>query len=702
MEFSGHSVECNYKDLTVDAYLLTALNGSSKDREFILRIETQIVGTLFRGSEAEVTFCDLNSYYRMLVHRITRYYDLQRTADSLERTVTVYRPFSGHARPLLKLADLAEPEWSVPPEPGQKAVALQKFTIMKRENATEQTVVAKPTANAKSLAEREEQYEIARARIFQNFNDKKTLPQAKVKPVAHEDESTTDGEIVQFRGWKDVDIDAIEPFVPLEPSEPSKPSQLFGPSGTTAAIQNDHFDFYTGWIPQHIYVLEGIPPDEAAAKSLRSKCKRRHARLYFSKGAQSGLLVFTYKGSRKPRSNLLILDNFPAAALCLALAASAHAQLIDKCAEPGQVAVMVDLITKRDGPAVLKALETKGIQALVTIPQNMLTGSDMHSFVRRIKRAKHQFAFRYNVPGKLKLSQLTDTQITHSLDAAKTRFTNIHGVTLKYVVFPYTSDAAQATRLQKLAEKAGLITVSHNMYLDNRVAETKTNLKEIMFSPKEESYIALLEANGAHRVPVLNELLSYSQKQQFTVTSFSKCASGEKETGKSVDTDSDETIEQSVGESTSESGVDEGKKKKVTAAKGVKPGVLVNPEHIKGYKKPATSGKKGKHGKHSNHGKHHRHGKHGKHGKKKTNSGPAGQKLHAKKAKDELITPDPDKVVNPDTKSSKKETVSAQTGVEGGKAEDKVAATSENGASAMSVSAVSLLMVAVASAVALL
>jgi hypothetical protein len=108
---------------------------------------------------------------------------------------------------------------------------------------------------------------------------------------------------VQFRGWKDVDIDSIAPFVPLEPTEPSK---SFG-TAEVAAAQNDSFDFCTVWIPQHIYVLQGIPSDEAAVKSLKSKCKRRHAKLYISEGAHSGLLVFAYKVGRPPLevSNLI-------------------------------------------------------------------------------------------------------------------------------------------------------------------------------------------------------------------------------------------------------------------------------------------------------------------------------------------------------------------------------------------------------------
>jgi hypothetical protein len=378
--------------------------------------------------------------------------------------------------------------------------------------------------------------------------------------------------------------------------------------------------------------------------------------------------------------------NLTNAALCLALAASAHSQLIDKCVEPGQVAVLVDLITKSDGPALLRALEADGIQALVTIPQNMLVGKDMYSFVHKIKRAKHQLAYRYNVPGKLKLSQITDTQVTHSLDTAKTRFKDIHSVELKYVVFPYTSDVGQTTRLQKLAEKAGLITVAYNMHLDERVSDVKINLKETMFNPKDEAYIALLQASGNHSTSVLRELVSYSKKQKFTIASFTQCATGKQDAKDAVDTTSDDSAEQS-----SESGIVEGKKKTVT---GVKPNVLVNPEHIRGYKKSG-----GKHGRHHKHGKHGKHRKHGKHSKK-TNSKPAGQKIHAKKAKDDLLIPDPDEVVNPD-----KKTVSsgkAEDKTDGKTADGKVVAQAENGASAMSVSAMSLLMVAVASVVALL
>lgn len=222
--------QSNLPNLKIDAILLHSLNTSPNDRDFVLRVEAHLFSRLFRHEEGEVTFYDLNSYYRMLVHRVTRYYDLERIADSVLRTVTVFRPLDGYERPIVKLADLVEPDAICPPETSpatrpspspsnMNAVvgAMPKLTIMKRNPAAETFNKEPSSAPVKSLEEREREYEAARARIFQQESvpdeDNSTVSPTMTTTETEPQSSTVNDEeeVIHFRGWKD--IDAIKPFI---------------------------------------------------------------------------------------------------------------------------------------------------------------------------------------------------------------------------------------------------------------------------------------------------------------------------------------------------------------------------------------------------------------------------------------------------------------------------------------------------------
>lgn len=295
----------NFDDFIVDAYLLNALNNSKSDREFILRIEAQLVHGLLRNSsvESQVEFTELNSYYRMLVHRVARYYDLQRTADSILRTVSVWRPPSSHPKPLLKLSELVEPDSSIPPEETiNSTLTTKKFIIMKRTTSCgTHPCKVKATIPTKTFEEREKEYEAARARIFEDFKETEIkdsepviTPLQTIKPKVRTLSPLVidQDEVVEFQGWRDVD--SIKPFVPslsinILPKD-SKPLEVF--------------DFESIWIPQHVFVVNGLPKDDLLLKSLKSKCKTRHAKLYCEKNSSSGLLVFSYKVSTTEEDHL--------------------------------------------------------------------------------------------------------------------------------------------------------------------------------------------------------------------------------------------------------------------------------------------------------------------------------------------------------------------------------------------------------------
>jgi hypothetical protein len=241
-----------------------------------------------------VEFVELNSYYRMLVHRVARYYDLQRIADSFGRKVVVFRPPIAHSRPLLKLSDFVEPVACVPPEDEEQPIAQPKFTIMKRTVTLGEIPMERSVLPQKTLEEREREYEAARARIFANIEelelsqtDEQLITTIPVVGNSEEDHAVEveNADKVYFQGWKNVD--EIRPFIPAR----IQPIQ-------TAGMGN--FDFDSVWIPQHIFVVTRLPKEETVLKSFKGKCKRRHCRIHLPPNSSSGLLVFSYKVGISP------------------------------------------------------------------------------------------------------------------------------------------------------------------------------------------------------------------------------------------------------------------------------------------------------------------------------------------------------------------------------------------------------------------
>lgn len=316
----------NYGDVAVDAYLLNALNMSPKDRPFILKTESTLINAFLRSSSTEmlVDFPELNSYYRMLVHRVARYYDLEHTADSEMRSVTVWRPRAGKERPVIKLSDMVEPSTDCPPSvpvSGDAKSSTPKFTIMKRSSPASNysNPASSQPKGSLSLEEREKQYELARARIFKDLEESRLLEDddgkivesfARLKVTFEVPSVATDNSVpplspdeipasimdqVSFSGWKNVD--QIKPFIPVNSARKDEPTS------------EDSFDFGAVWIPQHVWVVSPIPTTESLLKTLKQKIKKNHGKLYVNEQGDraSGIVLFAYRTAETEQdmSNLL-------------------------------------------------------------------------------------------------------------------------------------------------------------------------------------------------------------------------------------------------------------------------------------------------------------------------------------------------------------------------------------------------------------
>lgn len=300
--------ESNFDGLPIDAYLLQALNSSMKDREFILQAERRILQFL-KGSEEHLSFEQLNSFWRMLVHRVTRFYGLERIVIPGTNTLTIWRPAQDYKRPLLKLSDLVEPREILPPQPESPSKASekplsQKIRILKRDEEKRSLDVKEKSNNkgreqpVRSFEERELEYEEVKARIFSSFKEEaivdslsnamelhtveETFPPEKVQ---HDDNGSknNDKDVIHFQGWKD--IDKIKPFIPTYEPEVQ-------PTAASDLSVTNFLDKVC--VPDHILVVDGVS-SERDVKSLKSKCKQSHCKLVIANNARSGLLVFTYR-----------------------------------------------------------------------------------------------------------------------------------------------------------------------------------------------------------------------------------------------------------------------------------------------------------------------------------------------------------------------------------------------------------------------
>lgn len=168
--------------------------------------------------------------------------------------------------------------------------------------------------------------------------------------------------------------------------------------------------------------------------------------------------------------------------------------------------------------ALLKTLKDSKATALIAFSSKNLIWSDAKKLVAKVKQAGQEIGYRIN-------NSQEDSKILAELRNAKDRFKKQYSLTLKYVMFSYTRDAAEAERLSKLAEKIGLVSVGHNLDLSENLAKAKKQLQELFVSPSDESYIALVNGNSADPDKVIEALKKTITQRSFQLTSFSACVS---------------------------------------------------------------------------------------------------------------------------------------------------------------------------------
>ncbi|KAF9311167.1 R3H domain-containing protein 1 [Podila horticola] len=192
MEALDVDEEGNDNESTFDEFLITALKNRN-DRIFLLKLELEFTNFINNQSQEQLDFPSLNSYYRMVIHRVANYFKLTRVVDPIHKTIIMYKTDQS-AIPALRFSDLMEEE---------EEQVVKPMKVLKRTPNRPSAGAFAPDGSAESdrrtvsIKEREEAYAKARARIFQEDVPKPKSPEEGSGPNSRSDSPSTKSDTVE-------------------------------------------------------------------------------------------------------------------------------------------------------------------------------------------------------------------------------------------------------------------------------------------------------------------------------------------------------------------------------------------------------------------------------------------------------------------------------------------------------------------------
>ncbi|KAJ3014285.1 hypothetical protein HKX48_005237 [Thoreauomyces humboldtii] len=167
VEVAEAAVDAATDNGEVDPILSTAV-GRMKDRLFVLKLDNQCETFIKDESQTCLEFPSMNSYQRLIIHRIAVHFNLVHVADSARKAVLLYKSDESKI-PDVRLADI-----EVASEVPASATSMTSVKIMQRHHHhgrgsrhSSTDSGSESGAGQKTYEEREAAYQAARARIFQ-------------------------------------------------------------------------------------------------------------------------------------------------------------------------------------------------------------------------------------------------------------------------------------------------------------------------------------------------------------------------------------------------------------------------------------------------------------------------------------------------------------------------------------------------------
>ncbi|CAG8450738.1 5772_t:CDS:2 [Funneliformis caledonium] len=167
-EQAAHLGEIDF-NTGLDGFLLAALK-NPKDRLFLLKLDREMERFIKEKNRTRLEFPPMNSYQRLIVHRVAQYFKLSHVVDTSGKAVVLYKSAETQI-PILRFSDLLEQEEEKP----EKSVK-----IMRRQQSHPQGQLRSGDSDSNSegerklltIEEREAAYQKARARIFKDLEQK--------------------------------------------------------------------------------------------------------------------------------------------------------------------------------------------------------------------------------------------------------------------------------------------------------------------------------------------------------------------------------------------------------------------------------------------------------------------------------------------------------------------------------------------------
>ncbi|GJJ73011.1 hypothetical protein EMPS_05369 [Entomortierella parvispora] len=153
---------CDPDNPALDEFLVNALK-NRQDRIFLLKLDREFCSFINNPSQNQLEFPSLNSYYRMVIHRVANYFKITRLVDPQQKKIILFKT-ENSAIPALRFSDLVEEEEEQPVKP-MKLLKRNPNRPAGGQNGADGT--PEPDRKTISIKEREEAYAKARARIFQ-------------------------------------------------------------------------------------------------------------------------------------------------------------------------------------------------------------------------------------------------------------------------------------------------------------------------------------------------------------------------------------------------------------------------------------------------------------------------------------------------------------------------------------------------------
>ncbi|KAF9114460.1 R3H domain-containing protein 1 [Mortierella sp. AM989] len=151
------------EDTGLDEFLVNALK-NRQDRIFLLKLDREFCSFLNNPSKEQLEFPSLNSYYRMVVHRVANYFKITRVVDPQQKRIVLFKTEKS-AIPALRFSHLVEEEEEQPVKPMK---LLKRNPNRPANDSSAPDGSSEPDRKTISIKEREEAYAKARARIFKD------------------------------------------------------------------------------------------------------------------------------------------------------------------------------------------------------------------------------------------------------------------------------------------------------------------------------------------------------------------------------------------------------------------------------------------------------------------------------------------------------------------------------------------------------